>query len=195
MFKKYTYFFILRLFFLFLFLLFLFSCSTVNDGCVDGDSFDLKINGNLNKINYKILLDGIINNSGINININSNYIIKLDVSVVVKTSFLSINNDIEGQTINYIVKYSIFNKNNNMVIDSGKIIISDDLDISDDRFSNFATNNYITNNFVRNLSIRLEKIIENILINKKCKKLQNQVAIYYFNVNLNTRNARGSYYV
>ncbi len=173
------------------------SCSSTNKKyCISGDVFDIEITGgSLSRVSQKLLLDSIINNSSINIDEDSNFLITLNIGTVRRTSLVSMNNDIENQNVDYIVKYKITDKINKGIIESGKLIITDDINISDDRFANFATENYITENFVRNLSMRLENVIKSVLANKKCKKNQNQVAFYYFNANINLRNTEGSYYV
>ncbi len=164
--------------------------------CINSDSFDITLTSNaLSRINNKVIMDNIINYSNINIDQNSNYLIQLNIDIRRRTSIVSINNEVENQNINFIVKYNIFDKKNKTVLDGGKFIIIENFEISDDRFANFATDNYLMENFARNLSVRLESFIDSLLINKNCKKIQNEVAFYDFNVNINLGSMKGSYYV
>lgn len=180
-----------------LFLFFLSSCYSVVDTkhCINTDTFDIGINGNnLNKINQKLVLNKLINESSIKYNKDSDLLIEVFITLRRNTSLISVNNIVQLENLNFIVNYSIKNKIDNTIIDKGKFIIIDDLNISDNRFANYATDNYIMENFAKNLSIKLENRIKNLLIYKNCKKIQNQVAFYYFNININLTSIMGSYY-
>lgn len=166
------------------------------DYCIEPNGFDIEIYGTgITKINQKTILNKIINESNIEYNENSNYFIELRIKTRRHNSLISVNNVVKIQNIDFVTDYRIVDRSSNVVVDYGRIIIIDSIDISDNRFANFATQNYIMENFARNLSIRLENIVKMLLNNKKCKKNQNEVAIYYFDININVEETEGSHYV
>lgn len=187
-----------KIYYLFFLMLFLSSCYS-NTGikyCIDEDTFDIAIIGNeLSKINQKLVLNKLINDSSIKYNKDSNLLIEVNITLRRNTSLISINNTVQMENLNFIVRYSIKDKTNKLTLDNGKFIIVDDLNVSDNRFANYATDNYIMDNFAKNLSIKLENKVKGLLINKKCKKVQNQVAIYYFDANINLKSTKDSHYV
>lgn len=179
-------------------MLFLCSCysNTSPKYCVNGDTFDIAIISNeLSKINQKLVLNKLINESNIKFNQDSNLLIEINISLRRSTSLISSNNTVQMENLNFVVHYSIKDKANKLTLEKGKFIIVDDLNVSDNRFANYATDNYIMDNFAKNLSIKLESKLKSLLINKKCKKLQNQVAIYYFDANINSKSTKDSHYV
>ena len=148
------------------------ACASVKrEYCIVGNSFSISLSGNaFTRVNYKKTMDSLINYSNINFNEKSNYQIDLNVNTQLRTSIISMNDDVESQNVIFNVKYNIFDKKNNILIDSGKFIIVENFEIADDRFANFATDNYLFENFAKNLSIRLENIVERLLAGSKCKK-------------------------
>ncbi len=187
-----------KIYYLFFLILFLNSCYSNNNikYCASTDLFNINIISNdLSRMDQKLVLNKLINESSIKFNQDSNLLIDIRIVLKRNTSLISINNTVQMENLNFIVYYNIKDKVNNLVLDKSKIIIVDDLNVSDNRFANYATNNYIIDNFAKNLSIKLESKVRNFLANKKCKKIQNQVAIYYFNANINLKNTKGSRYV
>ena len=179
-------------------MVFVCSCSSVKkvSYCINSEKFDINIiNSEIDKINQKLILNTLINESNVEYDKYSNFLIELQIKIRRNNSLISINNTVEIENINFVVSYKIFDKNEKNIIDKGKIIIVDSVHISDDRFANFATENYLMENFARNLSIKLENKIKMLLNNKKCKKNQNEVAIYYFNANINSESTKDSHYV
>ena len=89
--------------------------------------------------------------------------------MVRKASILSNNNTTDAENINFIVNYEIYDKNEKIVIDSGKIFVVDDINISNERFANYAFEENIINNFSKSLSVKLKNRIDLILKRNSCK--------------------------
>lgn len=161
----------------FLFLLFLIcfvnSC-TVNQNnktyCIDNSNFSIGgIGGNLSNLNKKIIMNSLVSESGINIDQDNKKSILLTIDMVRKASILSNNNTTDAENINFIVNYEIYDKNEKIVIDSGKIFVVDDINISNKRFANYAFEENIINNFSKSLSVKLKNRIDLILKRNSCK--------------------------
>lgn len=164
---------IAKVYYLFFLMFFLFSCRSTTDiyTCVDTDAFDINIvDTNLNKVEQKSILNKLINESGIKFDKDSSLLIELKIVLRKNVSLVSTNSVTRMNNFNFVVHYKIKNRIDNSVLDNGKIIVIDDLNVSDNRFANYATNDYIINNFTKNLLAKLENKIKSFLINGKCKK-------------------------
>lgn len=161
----------MRNFFLLLFV-FLISCSlnkVDKNSCINGDEFNvIVVNEGLNKIDRKIIISRIINDSSINFNRNSNYVVELKINMRKNTALISPNNTTELENISFIVNYKVLNKNNGVIIDKGRFIVVDEVDVSESRFANYATDKYIMDNFTKNLIVKLEGRLRLLLKNKSC---------------------------
>ncbi len=161
----------MKRFFCLIFLIFISSCSgQKNNYCFIERGFDFSINStDLNKINKKILLDNLINNSNIEYKENSDLKIVLNIQTRRTSSLTSLNNSTLIENINFTTEYKILDKGN--LITEGKIIIIDNSDVFDNRFANYAVSNYIMENFSKNLTKRLENKVDMMLKNnyKNCK--------------------------
>ena len=161
----------------FLFLLFLIcftnSCSINQNNktyCIDNSNFSIGgIGGNLSNLNKKIIMNLLVSESGINIDQDNKKSILLTIDMVRKASILSNNNTTDAENINFIVNYEIYDKNEKIVIDSGKIFVVDDINISNKRFTNYAFEENIINNFSKSLSVKLKNRIDLILKRNSCK--------------------------
>lgn len=160
-----------------LFLLFLIcftnSCSINQNNktyCIDNSNFSIGgIGGNLSNLNKKIIMNSLVSESGINIDQDNKKSILLTIDMVRKASILSNNNTTDAENINFIVNYEIYDKNEKIVIDSGKIFVVDDINISNKRFTNYAFEENIINNFSKSLSVKLKNRIDLILKRNSCK--------------------------
>lgn len=152
----------MKKFFLLLFV-FLISCSHNVEKltCYDIKNYNFELkSGELNKINNKILLDYLINSSDIKYNANSDVKVVLNISTRRNSSLVSLNNDVMLNNILFITKYDIVI--DEKVVDNGKIVLSDDVEVFDNRFANYSLDNYVTENFARNLSFKLEEKLKKI---------------------------------
>lgn len=143
--------------FLLLFI-FLISCShnVKKLPCYDVKDYNFEVKSSkLNKINKKILLDYLINNSNIKYNSNSDIKVILNISTKRNSSLVSLNNSTILKNILFITKYGIIIDGN--VVDNGKIVLSNDIEIFDNRFANYSLDNYVMENFARNLTYKLEE--------------------------------------
>lgn len=141
-----------------LFFIILISCSHNIEKlpCYDIKDYDFEIkNTELNKINMKILMDYLINDSNIKYNNTSNVKVVLNISIKRNSALVSLNNDIILNNILFITKYNIVIDGKS--VDSGKILLSDDIEVFDNRFANYSLDNYVMENFARNLSFKLEE--------------------------------------
>ena len=148
--------------FLLLFI-FLISCSRNVEKltCYDIKNYNFELkSGELNKINKKILLDYLINSSDIKYNANSDVKVVLNISTRRNSSLVSLNNDVMLNNILFITKYDIVI--DEKVVDNGKIVLSDDVEVFDNRFANYSLDNYVMENFARNLSFKLEEKLKKI---------------------------------
>lgn len=166
----------MKIYFLLFFVFFVCSCSSNTKVdelyCIDNDAFDVSIFGNdISNVSKKQIFNRIINESNIKFDETSIYLINLSINVKRTTSLVSGNNTVEIENVNFVVNYKIINKINNTLIDSGKFIIVDEVDISNNRFANYARDNYIIDNFTKNLIVKLENKVQILLNNKKCKKV------------------------
>lgn len=160
-----------------LFLLFLIcftnSCSINQNNktyCIDNSNFSIGgIGGNLSNLNKKIIMNSLVSESGINIDQDNKKSILLTIDMVRKASILSNNNTTDAENINFMVNYEIYDKNEKIVIDSGKIFVVDDINISNKRFANYAFEENIINNFSKSLSVKLKNRIDLILKRNSCK--------------------------
>ena len=137
---------------------FLISCSH-NVGkfpCYNVKNYNFEIkNAELSKINKKILLDYLINSSNIKYDNTSNVKVVLSISTRRNSSLVSLNNDVMLNNILFIIRYNIIIDGKS--IDNGKIVLSDDVEVFDNRFANYSLDNYVMENFARNLSFKLEE--------------------------------------
>ncbi len=160
--------------FLFLFLLFFtISCSHNNNigsnYCIPNTFFSIKLNNsNLSDINKKKLLNSLINNSGINIDQNDDKIIELDVNMNRRTTILSENATADTISINFLINYKIYDTSKNIVIDRGKIIITESSVVSENRFINYTNDQTLMNNFFNSLSIKLKNRLDLVLTKYYC---------------------------
>ena len=149
--------------FFLLLLVFLMSCSH-NVGklpCYDVKDYNFEIkSGELNKINKKILLDYLINNSNIKYNGNSNVKVVLSISTRRNSSLVSLNNSVMLNNILFITRYNIVIEGKS--VDNGKILLSDDIEVFNNRFANYSLDNYVMENFAKNLSYKLEEKLKKI---------------------------------
>lgn len=142
---------------------FLISCSHNVEKltCYDIKNYNFEVkSGELNKINKKILLDYLINSSDIKYNANSNVKVVLSISTRRNSSLVSLNNDVMLNNILFITKYDIVI--DEKVVDNGKIVLSDDVEVFDNRFANYSLDSYVMENFARNLSFKLEEKLKKI---------------------------------
>ena len=161
----------------FLFLLFLIyfvnSCAVNQNNktyCIDNSNFSIEVaGGNLSNLNKKIIMNSLVSESGINIDQDNKKSILLTIDMVRKASILSNNNTTNAENINFIVNYEIYDKNEKIVIDSGKIFVIDDINISNERFANYVFEENIINNFSKSLSVKLKNRIDLILKRNSCK--------------------------
>lgn len=139
------------------------SCSTQkNNYCFVDRGFEFElISSDLSKINKKIVLSNLVNNSSIKYEEKSDLKIVLNIQTRRNTSLVSLNNSTLIENINFITEYKVFDKKN--LITQGKIIIVDDSDVFDNRFANYAVDSYIMENFAKNLTNKLENKIELLL--------------------------------
>jgi len=160
-----------------LILLIITSCSIKqNNYCFINDGFEYSIvNSDLNKLNKKIILNNLINNSNIKYKKNSNLKIVFDIEIKENTSLISLNNSTLIKNITFTTKYQIFDKKN--LIKEGKIIIIDDSDVFDNRFANYSLDSYIIENFSKNLTTKLENKIDMLLKQneKNCKNYSTKI--------------------
>lgn len=159
----------MKKFYLLLFTI-LISCATAkNVPCLTTNEFAINVSsGQLSRIAIKTLLNGLINNSSIYYNENSNYVINLNVSLSRSSLLMSINNTSEIDSVYLTARYEIIEKTDNIVIDKGKIIVIDDINISDNRFANYMSDEYVMHNVLGNLARQLENRIDMLKNNKKC---------------------------
>lgn len=138
--------------------------------CIDNDGFNIeRMGGNLSNLNKKIVMNSLVSESGINIDQNNKKSILLNIDMVKKASILSNNNTTDAENINFIVSYEVRDKNEKIVIDSGKIFVVDDINISNERFANYVFEENIVNNFSKSLSVKLKNRIDLILKRNSCK--------------------------
>lgn len=138
--------------------------------CIDNDGFSIeRMGGNLSNLNKKIVMNSLVSESGINIDQNNKKSILLNIDMVKKASILSNNNTTDAENINFIVSYEVYDKNEKIVIDSGKIFVVDDINISNERFANYVFEENIVNNFSKSLSVKLKNRIDLILKRNSCK--------------------------
>ena len=160
--------------FLFLILLcFIISCSHNSDingnYCIPNSFFSIKLNNsNLSNINKKKLLNSLINNSGINIDQNDNKVIEVDVNMNRRTTILSENATADTISINFLINYKIYDKNKNIIIDRGKIIITESSIVSENRFTNYTNEQVLIGNFFNSLSIKLKNRVDLVLTKYYC---------------------------
>ena len=121
---------------------------------INGYDFEIK-NAELSKINKKILLDYLINSSNIKYDNTSNVKVVLSISTRRNSSLVSLNNDVMLNNVLFITKYDIVI--DGKMVDNGKIVLSDDVEVFDNRFANYSLDNYVMENFARNLSFKLEE--------------------------------------
>lgn len=146
-----------------LFFIILISCSHNIEKlpCYDIKDYDFEIkNTELNKINMKILMDYLINDSNIKYNNTSNVKVVLNISIKRNSALVSLNNDIILNNILFITKYNIVIDGKS--VDNGKILLSDDIEVFDNRFANYSLDNYVMENFAKNLSFKLEEKLKKI---------------------------------
>lgn len=146
-----------------LFFIILISCSHNIEKlpCYDIKDYDFEIkNTELNKINMKILMDYLINDSNIKYNNTSNVKVALNISIKRNSALVSLNNDIILNNILFITKYNIVIDGKS--VDNGKILLSDDIEVFDNRFANYSLDNYVMENFAKNLSFKLEEKLKKI---------------------------------
>ena len=143
------------------YLLFLFSCS-YNDKYISIKDFDIEIiDSNLSRIQQKILLEQLINQSLINYNANSEFLIKLNIKSRTKKSLVSSKNiSTIVSNVEWIVRYILVNKNTNKIFDEQKFIIVEDVYDSDYLFSNFQRIEYNYDNLVKKISNFIERKIK-----------------------------------
>lgn len=153
-----------------LFFIILISCShnVKKLPCYDVKDYNFEIkNTELNKINMKILMDYLINDSNIKYNNTSNVKVVLNISIKRNSALVSLNNDIILNNILFITKYNIVIDGKS--VDNGKILLSDDIEVFDNRFANYSLDNYVMDNFAKNLSFKLEEKLKKIEKNfSKC---------------------------
>lgn len=154
------------------FLFFIVSCASNqinNDYCIDENNFFIEFtNTNLNDIDQKNLLNFLVNNSGINITQTANNVINLNINITKRPIILSANSTTDTENLIFSVNYKIYNKINNTIIDKGKIIITDNIIISNNRFANYTIENNLLNNFFNSLSNKLKNKIDIIITNNNC---------------------------
>jgi len=164
--------------------------------CVNSDNFAINITANeISDVDKKLILDRIVNGTSIRVNKDSDMLIELKITLRRNVILMSPNNTVDMENLNFIVYYEVMDRVNKVAIDRGRFIISDDLNVSENRFANYTANRYVMENFAKNLSIRLENKIVSLLANKKCKKVQNDVANYYFNINIAPGSKKDSHHV
>ncbi len=147
--------------------LILVSCSNnykVENYCLNDDFFTLaEISGNISRLEKKIISSNLINNSSIKFEKNNNKKINLDINFYKKASITSNNNTTSVENINFTINYKIYDKDK--LLTYGKFIISDEITISKDRFSNYITEEYLNNNFAKDVSFKLKNRIDLFLKN------------------------------
>lgn len=139
------------------------SCSTTkNNYCFVENGFEYSVvSSDLSKVNKKIILNNLTNNSNIKYRKNSDLKIVLNIGMKERTSLVSSDNSTLIESITFTTEYKIYNKKN--FIADGKIIIIDDSDVFDNRFANYSLDSYVIENFSKNLNSKLENKIEAIL--------------------------------
>ena len=152
-------------------LLALSSCfTTVNDYCVTNNYFTLgQITGDLNNLDKKNLYNFLINNSGINIEEDNNKVIDLNINISKIDSILSTNTTASMNNFIFYIIYKIYDKDKNIILETGKITIVDTLNISSSRFADYSTEQNLFNNFYNSLSIKLKNRIDLFLNRHFCE--------------------------
>lgn len=109
-----------------------------------------------------------MNNSGIKIDQSDNKIIELDVNMNRRTTILSENATADTISINFLINYKIYDKNKNIIIDRGKIIITESSIVSENRFTNYTNEQVLIDNFFNSLSIKLKNRVDLVLTKYYC---------------------------
>lgn len=154
-----------------LLLLLLTSCFTVlSDYCTTDSHFAIgQINGELSNLDKKNLSNFLINNSGLNIEQNNNKVIDLDIKVSKVASVLSSNTSASMNNLIFLVNYKLYDKDKNIILDSGRITIVDTINISNNRFADYIVEENLFDNFYNSLSIKLKNRLDLFLNRHFCK--------------------------
>ena len=85
-----------------------------------------------------------------------------------RTTILSENATADTISINFLINYKIYDTSKNIVIDRGKIIITESSVVSENRFINYTNDQTLMNNFFNSLSIKLKNRLDLVLTKYYC---------------------------
>ena len=85
-----------------------------------------------------------------------------------RTTILSENATADTISVTFLINYKIYDTSKNIVIDRGKIIITESSIVSENRFTNYTNEQVLIGNFFNSLSIKLKNRVDLVLTKYYC---------------------------